>query len=150
MNPRYGPNLGSLIRTKLDNGNQMNSSPCPKEVRPTKCDVKVMFIGRMALMGVILHHAVPPRQTVNAADHCTFLRHHLRPALRRKRLLVVQNPISLHDNARSHTFAVVTHLCMGGSPGELSGELVMQEKQKKGWRMNCDVGEAMDGLENEL
>ena len=39
---------------------------------------------------------------------------------------------------------------MGSSPGELSEEFVMQEKQKKGWRMNCDVGEAMEGLENEL
>ena len=39
---------------------------------------------------------------------------------------------------------------MGGSPGELSEELVMQEKQKKGWRLNHDVGEAMEGLENEL
>ena len=39
---------------------------------------------------------------------------------------------------------------MGGSPGELTEELVTQEKQKKGCRMNCDVGEAMKGLENEL
>ena len=31
---------------------------------------------------------------------------------------------------------------MGGSPGELSEELVTQEKRKKGWRMICDVGEA--------
>ena len=38
----------------------------------------------------------------------------------------------------------------GGSPDELSEELVTQEKQKKGWRMNCDVGEATEGLENEL
>ena len=36
------------------------------------------------------------------------------------------------------------------SPGELSEELVTQEKRKKDWRMNCDVGEAADGLENEL
>ena len=35
---------------------------------------------------------------------------------------------------------------MGGSPGELSEELVMQEKRKKGWRMNCDVGEATEGF----
>ena len=40
--------------------------------------------------------------------------------------------------------------CMGGSPDELSEELVMQEKLKKGWRMNCDISEAMEGLENEL
>ena len=40
--------------------------------------------------------------------------------------------------------------CMGGSPGELSEALVMLEKRKKGLRMNCDVGEATEGLENEL
>ena len=39
---------------------------------------------------------------------------------------------------------------MGGSPGELSEELVTYEKQKKSWRINCDVGEATEGLENEL
>ena len=40
---------------------------------------------------------------------------------------------------------------MGGSPpGELSEELVTQETRKKGSRMNCDVGEATEGLENEL
>ena len=35
----------------------------------------------------------------------------------------------------------VTNQGMGGSPGELSEELVTQEKRKKGWRMSCDVGE---------
>ena len=39
---------------------------------------------------------------------------------------------------------------MGGSPGELSEELVTQEKRKKGLRMNCDVGKATEGLENDL
>ena len=39
---------------------------------------------------------------------------------------------------------------MGGSPGELSEELVTYEKRKKRWRMNCDVCEAPEGLENEL
>ena len=39
---------------------------------------------------------------------------------------------------------------MGGSPGELSEELVTWEKRKKSWRMNCDVGEATEWLENEL
>ena len=38
----------------------------------------------------------------------------------------------------------------GGSQGELSEELVTLEKRKKCWRMNCDVGEAKEGLENEL
>ena len=41
-------------------------------------------------------------------------------------------------------------LSMGDSPGALSEELVTWEKQKKGWRMNCDVGKATEGLENEL
>ena len=40
--------------------------------------------------------------------------------------------------------------CMGGSPGELSEELVTKEKRKKGWRMSCDVGKAKEGLKNEL
>ena len=39
---------------------------------------------------------------------------------------------------------------MGGSPGELNVELVTWENIKKGWRMNCDVGEATEGLDNEL
>ena len=38
---------------------------------------------------------------------------------------------------------------MGGSPGELSEELVMQEKRRKCWRMSCDVGEVTESLENE-
>ena len=33
---------------------------------------------------------------------------------------------------------------MGGSPGELNKDLVTQEKRKKAWRMNCDVGEATE------
>ena len=39
---------------------------------------------------------------------------------------------------------------MGGSPGDVSEELVTQEKRKKGWKMSCDVGEATEELENEL
>ena len=41
------------------------SSPRPKKVHPAQCAVKVMFI--VAYGGVILHHAVPPRQMVNSA-----------------------------------------------------------------------------------
>ena len=40
-------------------------------------------------------------------------------------------------------------MSMGGSPGELIEDLVTQEKRKKGWGMNCGVGEATEGLENE-
>ena len=39
---------------------------------------------------------------------------------------------------------------MGGSPGELSEELVTYGKPEKSWRMNCDVGEVTERLENEL
>ena len=39
---------------------------------------------------------------------------------------------------------------MAGSPGDVSENPVTYERQKKGWRMSCDVGEAMEGLENEL
>ncbi|KAJ4442473.1 hypothetical protein ANN_04059 [Periplaneta americana] len=78
---------------------------------PTQSAMKVMFIVVYDIDGVILHHAVPPRQTANADYYCRFLQHHLRPALRRKRRhLVVQNPIILHDNARSHTAAAVKDL----------------------------------------
>ena len=38
---------------------------------------------------------------------------------------------------------------MGGSPGDVSENPVMYEKRKKGWRMSGDVGQAMEGLENE-
>ena len=36
------------------------------------------------------------------------------------------------------------------STGELSEELATYEKQKKGWRMKCDVGETAEEMENEL
>ena len=58
---------------------------------------------------VELRRLATPAVDGNAAYYCTFLQHHLHPALRRKRLhLVVQNPIILHDNEGSHTTAAVT------------------------------------------
>ena len=42
------------------------------------------------------------------------------------------------------------HLQFFISPGELSEELVTKEKQRKGWRMSCDVDKTKEGLENEL
>ena len=39
---------------------------------------------------------------------------------------------------------------MGGSPGGVIDEPVTYEKRKKGWRMSRDVGEATEGLENEV
>ncbi|KAJ4430712.1 hypothetical protein ANN_19303 [Periplaneta americana] len=50
-------------------------------------------------------------KTVNADYYCRFLQHYLLPALGRKRRhLVVQNPIILHDNARSLTAASLKDL----------------------------------------
>ena len=88
-----------------------SGSPRPKNVHPTQYAVKVMLIVVYDIGGVILRHAVPPRHKVKATYYCTFLQHHLRPVLRRKRRhLVIQNPIILHDNARSHSAAAVTDL----------------------------------------
>ncbi|KAJ4431332.1 hypothetical protein ANN_19929 [Periplaneta americana] len=62
-----------------------------------------------------------PPGSLKAVVHKNVIRdcvkhHHLRPALRRKRRhLVVQNPIILHDNARSHTSAAVKDLCATGN-----------------------------------
>ena len=82
-----------------------------KKVRTTQRSVELMFIVACDFDGIILHHAVPPRQMVNSDYYCTFLQHHLRPALRRKRRhLLVNKPTILHDNARSHTVAAVTDL----------------------------------------
>ena len=53
-------------------------------------------------------------------------------------------------NQQTRVRPPVTTRSMGGSPGELSEELVTQVKRKKGLRMNCDVGEATEELENEL
>ena len=39
---------------------------------------------------------------------------------------------------------------MGGSPGDVGEVPVMWLKLRKGCWMNCDVGEATEGLENEL
>jgi transposase len=70
-----------------------------------------MFIVAYDIHGVILYHAQPQRQTVNAAYCCNFLENHVRPAFRRKRRhLLAMNPIILHDNARSHTGNAVTDL----------------------------------------
>ena len=73
--------------------------------------VKVMVILVYDCDGVILTHYVPLRQTVNAQYYCSFLEHHLRPALRKKRRHFLRNPpIILHDNARAHTAQAVAAL----------------------------------------
>ena len=58
--------------------------------------------------------------------------------------------ICQNDHPQDQPVLMSTAFVMGSSPGELSEELVTQEKRKKGWRMNCDVGKATEELENEL
>ena len=43
-----------------------------------------------------------------------------------------------------------TNIFMCGSPGDVSEGPMTYVKRKKGWRMSCDVGKVMEGLENEL
>ena len=60
---------------------------------------------------------------------------------------------SLNVFALALSFSNNTPFCLldlGDSPGDVSEELVTKENRNKGWRMNCDVGEATEGLENEL
>ncbi|KAJ4450294.1 hypothetical protein ANN_01714 [Periplaneta americana] len=57
----YEPNL-----KRQSNEWKHPGSPRPKKVRPTQSAVKEMFIVAYDIDGVILHHAVPPRQTENA------------------------------------------------------------------------------------
>ena len=97
----YEPNL-----KRHSNKWKHPGSPRPKKLRPTQCAVDAMFVVAYDIDGVILHHAVTPRHTVNSAYYCKFLQYHLNLALRRKRRhLAVQNPIILRDNARSHIAA---------------------------------------------
>ena len=112
--------LGLTHTNKTSNVNQwMEASwfSLSKEMHCTQCAVKVMFIVAYNIDGVILHHAVLLRQTVNAAYCCMFLHHHhLRPVLRKKQWhLVVQNSIILHDSARSHIAVAVQTSCASGN-----------------------------------
>ena len=98
-NRRCGRNLGSLIRTKLETPIKWMEGSTAILLVQRKCPYYNMVWRCCSLwhdiFGVILHHAVPPMQMVNAVYYFTFLQHHhLRPALRRKqRYLVVQNTI---------------------------------------------------------
>ena len=68
------------------NANQMNRNILVLLVQRRCALHNMLFIVEYDIDGVILHHAVPPRQMVNAANYCMFLQHHLCPVLRRKHL----------------------------------------------------------------
>ncbi|KAJ4438021.1 hypothetical protein ANN_13960 [Periplaneta americana] len=75
----------------------------PKKVRPTQSAVKVMFIVAYDIDGVILHHAVPPRQTPNADYYCRIpsffmIMQGVTPlALRRWQWEIPEHPPYSHD-----------------------------------------------------
>ncbi|KAJ4438220.1 hypothetical protein ANN_14159 [Periplaneta americana] len=71
--------VGVYHKTVLHILQDILGSSRPKKVRPTQSAVNVMFIVVYDIDGVILHHAVSPRQTANADYCCRFLQHHLRP-----------------------------------------------------------------------
>ena len=89
-------------------------SPQKSKVRHNPRNVKVMVILVYDCDGVILTHTAPRQQTVNA-QYYSFLEHNLRPALRKKRRHILQNPpIILQDNARPHAAQTVADCSMDG------------------------------------
>ena len=80
----------------------------------------------------------PPPEDESRVKRC--VKHSLDNGLSPINLLQIKHhchkPLELHS--------------MGGSPRDVSEEPVTWEKRKKGWRMSCDIGEAVEGLENEL
>ena len=94
-----------------------SGSPRPKKVHPAQCALKVMFIEAYDKR-VLLHHTVPPRQTVKRYLLLQVPAAPLSSSAQKKKLrhLVVQNPI-IHVNASSHTAAAgpLAPLEMGNS-----------------------------------
>ena len=73
---------------------------------------------------------------------------------REAKAVLYQYTVLVHTGP-TKTLASLKHLylcacSMGGLPGDVSENPVTLEKQNKGWRMSCDVGEVMERLENEL
>ena len=61
--------------------------------------------------GLLIDHPVPTGVSVNGEYYKSFIRNHLRPAIRKKRPNMLQEgPIILHDNAAPHTKRDVVQL----------------------------------------
>ena len=83
-----------------------SNSPPPKKARAVKSIGKVMFIMFMDRFGMLLTHAVPAGQTVNAAYYSKVIRVDLMGAIRKKRHTLAsdaENIIFHQDIAPSHT-----------------------------------------------
>ena len=62
-----------------------------------------MYIVFSDVQGLLIDRAVATGTTVNGDYYVKFIRHHLRPAIRKKRPdLLREGQIILHDNASSH------------------------------------------------
>ena len=65
--------------------------------------LKAVHIVFFDVQGLLIDHAVPTDTTVNRHYYAKFIRHHLRPATRKKRPdLLREGPIILHDKASPH------------------------------------------------
>lgn len=80
-----------------------NASPPPKKARISKSVGKHMFIVFFDIEGVILCHAVPKGQSVNANYYSKVLRRDLATAIRKKRPNGYNGQMIIHqDNAPAH------------------------------------------------
>jgi len=80
------------------------SSPKPKKFRTQPSAGKVMLTVFWDERGVILEHYMPRGNTVTSATYADLLKNHLHPAIKSKRLEVLNTGVLLqHDNARPHT-----------------------------------------------
>ena len=79
-------------------------TPPPEKARVNKCGGKTMYVMFADRRGMILSHAVPKDQSVNAEYYSKVLRRHLVQALRKKRPNIPIEDFILHqDNASPHT-----------------------------------------------
>jgi len=83
-------------------------SPCPKKVRQSRSNIKVMLTVFFDHEGVVYHEYAPPGQTITKDYYIEVLRR-LRDAVRRKRqqLWASGDWHVHHDNAPAHSSALV-------------------------------------------
>jgi hypothetical protein len=108
--------LGKGIRARTKASVQWMAPPwitTSKKVCYEPSKVKVMLIVAYDGEGVIISHAVPLGQNVNAAYYQHFLEHNLHPAMQRKCPHVLRDnpPCVLQDNAR-HVAGAVSNLLL--------------------------------------
>ncbi|KAK3763932.1 hypothetical protein RRG08_050580 [Elysia crispata] len=88
--------------------------PRPKKVRRKQGALKVMHMIFFDMNGVILRRSVPIGTTINAQYYKKVLQDKLRPAIRKKRLGLLESGILFHhDNAPVHTARAVTDVLAG-------------------------------------